>query len=199
MESALVGWCLFRRPGSLSVPPSETAMLQEAGRYGDRPKVWATYWRITAGCPCHLSSVTQPGVGCRWYTLRKMEGETWLLDEGCSAPGPPSHSIRGGLQVRPVLLTYKKSCPGLDVAVRAVQVVNGLGQVDAELLLTVGHLASGELTCHCHGPQGLLIFTLPSLLPWGGESMGVCSYLRPSLLPLHPGPSPGRSRGSGGH
>lgn len=29
-------------------PPSATGMLQEAGRYGDRPKVWATYWRTTA-------------------------------------------------------------------------------------------------------------------------------------------------------
>lgn len=52
-----------------------------------------------------------------------------------------------------MLPTYKKSCPGLDVAVMAVQVVDGLGQVNAELLLAVGHLARGELACHCHGPQ----------------------------------------------
>lgn len=33
--------------GGGSVPPCEAGMLQEAGRYGDRSKVWATYWRIT--------------------------------------------------------------------------------------------------------------------------------------------------------
>lgn len=101
-----------------------------------------------------------------------------------------------------MLLTYKESCPGLDVAVMAVQVVDGLGQVDAELLLAVGHLARGEPACHCQGPQGLSASTPASLTSLGRRVRGVCvcvracSYLRSPLLT--PGPSPGRSRGSGG-
>lgn len=62
-----------------------------------------------------------------------------------------------------MLPTYKQSCPGLDVAVMAVQIVDGLRQVDAKLLLAVCHLARGEPTRHCQAPQGLLTSTPASL------------------------------------
>lgn len=49
-----------------------------------------------------------------------------------------------GPGARPPLLTYEERSPGLDVVVAAVQVAEGLRQVDAELLLAVGHLAGGQ-------------------------------------------------------
>ena len=49
-----------------------------------------------------------------------------------------------GPGARPPLLTYEERSPGLDVVVAAVQVAEGLRQVDAELLLAVGHLAGRQ-------------------------------------------------------
>lgn len=48
-----------------------------------------------------------------------------------------------GTQAQPPL-TYEEHRPGLDVVVAAVQVAEGLCQVDAELLLAVAHLRAGR-------------------------------------------------------
>lgn len=81
-----------------------------------------------------------------------------------------------------MLPTYKQSCPGLDVAVMAVQIVDGLRQVDAKLLLAVCHLARGEPTRHCQAPR-----PLPASPPWGEESVG---GQLPQVLITDPAPSP---------
>lgn len=78
-----------------------------------------------------------------------------------------------------MLPTYKQNCPGLDVAVMAVQIVDGLRQMDAKLLLAVCHLARGEPTCHCQAPQGLLTSTPASLTSLGRRICGCAATSGP--------------------
>lgn len=52
----------------------------------------------------------------------------------------------GFLSPAPAPLTYEECRPGLDVVVAAVQVAEGLRQVDAELLPAVAHLGSTSLS-----------------------------------------------------
>lgn len=76
------------------------------------------------------SGPEQPG-RCQWAGGQARVGA--LGQAGPEGPGAP-----------PPRLTYEERRPGLDVAVPAVQVAEGLRQVDAELLLAAGHLAGGQ-------------------------------------------------------
>jgi hypothetical protein len=73
-----------------------------------------------------------PFLSC-WWVVRVGEGQAWGFPRRCLLP------------------TYEECCPGLDAVVAAVQVAKGLCQVDAELLLAVGHLAIGQPARHCPG------------------------------------------------
>lgn len=81
--------------------------------------------------------------GCSWAGVGHLLGPDPLLNPG---PSPPFLSWSGGwaglgsTPGRP-LPTYEERRPGLHVLVVAVQVAEGLRQVDAELLEAAAHLA----------------------------------------------------------
>lgn len=104
---------------------------------------WRVSVRPSPGLPGplthHLSSPASRPRAALAVAWQVLAGRT-RAGEGQDAQAGQAGGSRGPA----ALLTYEERSPGLDVVVAAVQVAEGLRQVDAELLLAVGHLAGRQ-------------------------------------------------------